>query len=205
MTDLRRLWTNGIKVCTPRYPQGALSLFESLFYVQSITHLIIGRLLRVALVALVCDKPAAHKIAGYGPTSCTKFCTVCKVTLSDLKTPAAFVDGGTSSLLDLNSDQMLTCIPAFPPRTDQEQRALGEVYLRVTQKTARATFITENATRWTQLSRLPYFDLVRQVVIDPMHNLYLGEYHLSFHTTVITYLLYSRTCQESFLRDMDSK
>lgn len=56
----------------------------------------IGCLLRVALVALVCDKPAAHKIAGYGPTSCTKFCTVCKITQGDLKTPAAFVDGGKS-------------------------------------------------------------------------------------------------------------
>lgn len=93
VTDLRRLWTHGMMVYTPKYPQGTQTVMSpSLIY---LTNAFIGRLLRVALVALVCDKPAAHKIAGYGPTSCTKFCTVCKVTQADLKTPAAFVDGGT--------------------------------------------------------------------------------------------------------------
>ncbi|KAG2209024.1 hypothetical protein INT45_008885 [Circinella minor] len=32
----------------------------------------------------------------------------------------------------------------------------------------------ETGTRWSQIHRLPYFDLVCSVLIDPMHNLFLG-------------------------------
>jgi hypothetical protein len=42
-------------------------------------------------------------------------------------------------------------------------------------------FVKEHATRYTQLSRLPYFDLVRQIVIDPMHNLFLGLVKTHFY------------------------
>ncbi|KAG2059487.1 hypothetical protein BDR06DRAFT_967985 [Suillus hirtellus] len=35
-------------------------------------------------------------------------------------------------------------------------------------------FVKKHATRYAQLSHLPYFNLVEQIVIDPMHNLYLG-------------------------------
>ena len=63
---------------------------------------------------------------------------------------------------------------AFQPRTDGEQRQLGEEYRNLTTNTARNNFVHENATRYTELSRLPYFDLVEQIAIDPMHNLFLG-------------------------------
>ena len=36
------------------------------------------------------------------------------------------------------------------------------------------TFVTNRATRFSQLSYLPYFNLVQQTVVDPMHNLFLG-------------------------------
>jgi hypothetical protein len=39
---------------------------------------------------------------------------------------------------------------------------------------AHTTFFKEHGARWTELARLPYFDLVRQTIIDPMHNLLLG-------------------------------
>jgi len=63
---------------------------------------------------------------------------------------------------------------AFPPRTDAEQRRLGEEYRKLKTNGARNAFVKEYATRYTQLSRLPYFDLVQQTAIDPMHNLFLG-------------------------------
>jgi hypothetical protein len=46
--------------------------------------------------------------------------------------------------------------------------------------TARNNFVHDNATRYTELSRLPYFDLVEQIAIDPMHNLFLGVCSQSF-------------------------
>ncbi|KAI6015498.1 hypothetical protein BKA83DRAFT_4061063, partial [Pisolithus microcarpus] len=42
-------------------------------------------------------------------------------------------------------------------------------------------FVKEFATRYSELSRLPYFDLVQQIVIDPMHNLFLGLVKTHFY------------------------
>ncbi|KAG2066534.1 hypothetical protein BDR04DRAFT_1121077 [Suillus decipiens] len=42
-------------------------------------------------------------------------------------------------------------------------------------------FVKEHATQYTQLSRLPYFDLVEQIVVDPMHNLFLGLVKTHFY------------------------
>jgi hypothetical protein len=61
------------------------------------------------------------------------------------------------------------------PRTDAEQRRLGEEYRNLTTPSARKNFVKEHTTRYTQLSRLPYFNLVEQIIIDPMHNLFLGK------------------------------
>ncbi|TDL13709.1 hypothetical protein BD410DRAFT_734964 [Rickenella mellea] len=38
----------------------------------------------------------------------------------------------------------------------------------------RGDFFTKYGARWTELARLPYLDLVRCTVVDPMHNLLLG-------------------------------
>lgn len=53
-----------------------------------------GRLVRVALVAVVCDKPAAHKIGGFGSHSHTNLCTACWITQADKAQAAAFVQDG---------------------------------------------------------------------------------------------------------------
>jgi hypothetical protein len=34
--------------------------------------------------------------------------------------------------------------------------------------------VHDHATQWCALTLLPYFDLCRMVIIDPMHNLFLG-------------------------------
>ncbi|KIK79292.1 hypothetical protein PAXRUDRAFT_161649, partial [Paxillus rubicundulus Ve08.2h10] len=122
-----------------------------------------GRLVRVALVAVVCDKPAAHKIGGFASHSHTNFCTACWITLNDKDKKEAFEKG------------------AFKPRTNQEQRDLGERYRVLINHTARKNFVKEHATRYTQLACLPYFDLVDQIVIDPMHNLFLGLVKTHFY------------------------
>lgn len=62
----------------------------------------------------------------------------------------------------------------FEACTDAEHRAAGERYANLTTNAARDDFVKQNAVRWTEFARLPYFDLVRCVVIDPMHNLLLG-------------------------------
>lgn len=55
---------------------------------------------------------------------------------------------------------------------------------------ARKNFVKENATRYTQLARLLY---VEQIVIDPMHNLFLGKSCLQLHHRCFTLLMWHFT------------
>ncbi|KAH9935850.1 hypothetical protein B0H21DRAFT_711539 [Amylocystis lapponica] len=65
-------------------------------------------------------------------------------------------------------------IGAFPLRDGDEHRRLGQEYLQQADTQARESFFKQHSTRYTELSRLPYFDAVRMTVIDPMHNILLG-------------------------------
>jgi hypothetical protein len=63
----------------------------------------------------------------------------------------------------------------FPKRDNASHRADGYKYANLKSEAARTKFAKEHAARWSEFARLPYFDLVRMIVIDPMHNLLLGE------------------------------
>ncbi|KIO00208.1 hypothetical protein M404DRAFT_153377 [Pisolithus tinctorius Marx 270] len=130
VSDLLWLWKHGIKVPTESWLE--------------------GQLVHVALVAVVCDKPAAHKIGGFTSHSHTYFCTECWISVADKMNPNAFQQG------------------------DAEQCHLGNQYCNLVTLNAQKTFVKEYATQYSQLSRLPYFDLVAQIIIDLMHNLFLG-------------------------------
>ena len=71
---------------------------------------------------------------------------------------------------------------AFCPWMNEEHHQLGEEYHQLCTTTAHKNFVKSYATWYTQLSRLPYFSLTEQIVIDLMHNLFLGMY--SFPCTV---------------------
>ncbi|KAG2141058.1 hypothetical protein DEU56DRAFT_734574 [Suillus clintonianus] len=143
VSDLLRLWQDGIKIPTESCPEGCI--------------------VRIILVAVVCDKPAAHKIGGFASHSHTNFCTTCWINIANKDKHSAFAKG------------------AFRARTDEEHRRLGEQYRRLTTANARKNFVKDFATRYTQLSRLPYFNIVEQVIIDPMHNLFLGLVKTHFY------------------------
>lgn len=48
-------------------------------------------------------------------------------------------------------------------------------YRTLSTKHARDEFAKAYGVRWSELARLPYFDMCRMIVVDPMHNLFLGE------------------------------
>ncbi|KAJ7739013.1 hypothetical protein B0H16DRAFT_1729688 [Mycena metata] len=127
---------DGVLIATPKYPQ--------------------GRLVRVALVAVVCDKPAAHKLGGFASHSHTNFCTICWIRQAMKSSPEAFQENG------------------FRAQTDAEHRRMQREYLKCTTKSARDAFVKKNAARWSELHRLPYFNICEMIVVDPMHNLFLG-------------------------------
>jgi hypothetical protein len=84
--------------------------------------------------------------------------------------------------------------PAFPARTHDEMSTHGLEYAELMKKAyddakgqdlsheeackkaeaAADRFVKEHAARYSELSRLPYFNLCRMIVIDPMHCVLLG-------------------------------
>ncbi len=70
VNELIRLWRHGFIVSTSKHPNGIL--------------------VRVALLCVICDKPAAHKLGGFGSHSHTFFCTRCWIRQSEKNTAAAF-------------------------------------------------------------------------------------------------------------------
>ncbi|RDX43089.1 hypothetical protein OH76DRAFT_1361580 [Lentinus brumalis] len=136
VNELLRLWKHGAIIPTHRHPR--------------------GRLVRVILVGVFCDKPAAHKIGGFGSHSHTFFCTRDWITQGLKATLEAFVAN------------------AFPARTNEDHRARMREYQACPSKNARDEFVKAHGVRWSELARLPYFDMCRMIVVDPMHNLFLG-------------------------------
>jgi hypothetical protein len=76
VNELLRLWRDGFWIKTAKYPM--------------------GRLVRIILLCICCDKPAAHKVGGFGSHSATFFCTRCWIKQSDKRTAKAFERDGAS-------------------------------------------------------------------------------------------------------------
>jgi hypothetical protein len=114
-----------------------------------------GRLVLCAIVSVVCDLPAAKKVAGFGSPGHTRFCHICHCTRN--------VHGYG------HLDQHL-----WRTRTNEETRASAQVYKDSTTKVESDAIFAQTGVRWSELLRLPYFDPTRFVVIDVMHNLFLG-------------------------------
>ncbi|KAJ7193721.1 hypothetical protein GGX14DRAFT_378758, partial [Mycena pura] len=73
----------------------------------------------------------------------------------------------------------------FPARDSDKQRQLCHQYKALRTQEERETFFAKHGVRWTELARLTYFDLVRYMIIDPMHNLLLGLAKTQWYTTWI--------------------
>jgi hypothetical protein len=74
VNELLRLWKDGIWVKTNKHP--------------------LGRLVRIILLCVCCDKPAAHKMGGFASHSHTFFCTRCWIKQEQKATKQAFERDG---------------------------------------------------------------------------------------------------------------
>lgn len=70
----------------------------------------LGRLIRVVLVTVICDKPAAHKIGGFASHSHNYFCTLCWIPAQDKAKVTSFQDGG-ESLEPYMLHHLSVCLP----------------------------------------------------------------------------------------------
>jgi Transposase family tnp2 len=115
----------------------------------------LGRLVRCALVAVVCDLLGARKVAGFASCTHEHFCAICHCTRS------AHGYGNT----DYSS---------WRYRTQYECKMFADRYNNASDEKTRQGIFDAAGLRWSELLRLPYFDLARYVVVDAMHNLFLG-------------------------------
>lgn len=132
---------------------------NGVFYVKTFASAT-GRGSRSAIAVHVHDLPGVKRAIGH--TACTSaenLCTYCKISKADL------------SNFDLNT---------FEPRTVDELRQAAEEWKLAKSEVDRVTLFSKTGVRWSEFWRLPYFNPIKQVVVDGMHTLFLGlvEYHI---------------------------
>ena len=134
--DLLLLWNSGIYLSrTARYP--------------------FGRLVRAALIPVICDLPAARRVAGLGGHSSGHFCSECLLKLDDINN--------------------LEC-HTWPRRDYQSHIQHAQKWKDAATESDRTLEFRKYGAKWSELLRLPYWDPTKFVVIDSMHGFYLRLY-----------------------------
>lgn len=112
-----------------------------------------GRAVRAALVPLVSDLGAVRKTSGTASHSATYFCTFCQLKKRDIN----------------NLDDHL-----WPRRDCTEFRRHAEAWKRATTVKERDRIFKAHGVRYSVLLELPYWKPTRYILLDTMHNMFLG-------------------------------
>ncbi|KAG1905079.1 uncharacterized protein F5891DRAFT_889289, partial [Suillus fuscotomentosus] len=117
-----------------------------------------GRVIRIALIPIVCDLPAAKQVAGFGGIGSKFFCSYCLLPLYDID--------------NLDRSQ-------WPARDVEAHRKHARLYRDAPTLEERQRIFDQFGVRWTELLRLPYWDPISFTVVESMHILYLRilRYH----------------------------
>jgi hypothetical protein len=117
-----------------------------------------GRTIRIALIPIVCDLPAAKQVAGFSGIGSKFFCSYCLLPLYDID--------------NLDRSQ-------WPPRDVEAHRKHAHSYRDAPTLEERQRVFDQFGVRWTELLRLPYWDPISFTVVESMHILYLRilRYH----------------------------
>ncbi|GET51673.1 hypothetical protein GLOIN_2v1775288 [Rhizophagus irregularis DAOM 181602=DAOM 197198] len=118
-----------------------------------------GKRIRAALILVSCDIPAARKICGH--ISALVSCHRCEKKVNYKNRQHNFA--GINEM-----DEWFTCHDSAQHRQD----AIG--WRRCNSDAARKRFVKQTGVRWSKLLRLPYFDPIQFITINPMHCLFLG-------------------------------
>lgn len=135
--DLRVLWSTGI-------------------YLSQTAARSVGRLVRAAVILLVCDLPALRKVAGFAGHRHNKFfCSFCNLPRTDINNtnPDSWPKGFSWS----------------------EHLEAAKMWKDAPTEASRVAIFERFGKRWSELLRLEYWDPTKFTVVDAMHNLFLGD------------------------------
>ena len=116
--------------------------------------------IRCALLCIGCDLPAGRKACGFLSYNANLGCSRC------------YCNFGTGIFGRQNYSGFDRS--KWNSRDNKKHRIAIESILKCKTKTTRNHKERELGCRYSCLLQLPYFDPVRMLIIDPMHNLYLG-------------------------------
>jgi hypothetical protein len=114
-----------------------------------------GRLIKCAIIACCCDIPAARKLCGY--YSANVNCHRCLKVAKDRNF------GGIEEI-----DEW------FIEKDADKHRKAALEWRKCKSNEARKRHARKIHARWSEMLRLPYFDPIRFLPVDPMHNLFIG-------------------------------
>lgn len=117
--------------------------------------------LRLALVGIMCDLPASRKVCGFCSFNSLNGCNKC---LKQFPT-ANFGESPDYSGYDTS---------LWPVRDLLIHKQKSIEHLNAKTKSYQKIIEKSYGIRYSILTELPYFDPIKNTVIDPMHNLFLG-------------------------------
>jgi hypothetical protein len=118
------------------------------------------RLIRCALIQIICDLPAARKIAGFPGHNATCHCSVCFALRRDV----ADLSTAHDITIRRNLEDHMMHARHYKAKLEAEGRRAAEALLKS----------NPQAVRWSPLNELPYWNPIQSTVIDPMHLILLG-------------------------------
>ncbi|KAG5221275.1 Polyketide synthase/peptide synthetase [Salix suchowensis] len=138
-----------------------------------------GTVVMCAIICVICDLPGARKFGGFSACTHSFYCAICLCRLP----------GSIKHSIDTNVDQLEcpSCECLKPEHafgcwnvSAWERRQYYDTVARATafnlapdEASAQSSF-DQSGLRYTELLELPYFDPTRFIVVDSMHNLFLG-------------------------------
>lgn len=119
----------------------------------------VQKLVRCALLCVSCDLPAGRKVCGFLGHGARYGCSRCGKCFE-----------GCVRQMDYGGFER----DSWPPRSALEHRQVCHKLLNCNTKKDQHEIESSTGYRYTVLLQLPYFDTTRMLVVDGMHNLFLG-------------------------------
>lgn len=115
---------------------------------------------RCALLCVSCDLPAGRKLCGFLGHSAKLGCSKCYKEFP-----------GTVGMMDYSGFDRTE----WKLRTNSIHRSSVHKVCKASSKQEQAKIESAEGCRYSCLLELPYFDPIRMLIIDPMHNIFLGS------------------------------